>query len=868
MTLDPTTTQIYTHLESLAQEVAGNLPDLYQMAQQATSKLLLSQGVHENPDGIYWHRFATAASSSRTFTGFEHQGLPIESITLIDLLMRRFRPSDQDNGDVLNMMSGFYRAGPQGRWFDERDEVRLLPDRVMDALWQVDFSATYHRALNDFWQVHSDDVQALARINCLSAGINAYEAGHLSRKQLQGVIDGLGVQQPMSLTLNDLLGERPSLGQVNVASLLIGEDTFANVLWFRLPGEQHVLYLPGRRLAFEAFDSEHALQQWFHHQLQSLATRALLLSHATLLEDQAADARLHRFQAWAGETLEHFATRVRRQPISADCCRWLRDQTRTQMTFEAHLRLRSNTDLRKQMWIGYLGAGLKIFAPMAAIALPVTLLVVVMEVAHLALNIEQAIDAPDPAERKAALAGAIVGGIGLLLNLPLLLPGVLPEVEALEEIQANVVLGSPQPLDAPLEGAQVPGAKAVFTTPEGQFIRIHDGVYRVRFDATLNTWLIVDADNPFAFYGNFPVRLTEAGEWELVEAPCLRGGGQCFGSLAGRPRPPVDYAAFEAEPGGYEVPAQAREATRELLSEQFRRLLSGDYYDPDSPLNPVLDSLFTIRAKLARDAADFIGELPPSVLRSQRPLPDSSLPAPLAFRRLLQESEGAVIGESHSAIASKRFLIENMKAMAREGVDTLYLEHLMSDLHQAELDLFARTGKMSPSLQDYLRDLDIGHHTDPLGEFNFTRLVAAAQRQGIRVQALDCAASYRVDGMQPLGDTLRQKLFSYYAFRTIQARNALPPGGKWVALMGNTHAGSYKGIPGIADLEGVTAIRIVDAGPGQGTHMTVDPGEYFLPSAGSPDGIVRGHWRLALQTREQPLTYLDPALAPPGVWRP
>jgi hypothetical protein len=231
-----------------------------------------------------------------------------------------------------------------------------------------------------------------------------------------------------------------------------------------------------------------------------------------------------------------------------------------------------------------------------------------------------------------------------------------------------------------------------------------------------------------------------------------------------------------------------------------------------------------------------------------------------------------VIGESHMATASKRFLIENMRGMARSGVDTLYMEHLMSDLHQVWLENIPRSGNLPTRLQDYLRALDQGHGMDIASDYTFTRLVQAARREGIEVRALDCAASYRLDGMdvafEQVGGTLRQQVFSYYATRVFNARRGVPGAGKWVALVGNTHASTYKGIPGLAQLEDVMSIRVVDAGAGQETGMTLDLGEFFMPSLGRPDGVVKADWRLAIKVREEPYEFLDPSLAPPGVFRP
>ena len=97
-------------------------------------------------------------------------------------------------------------------------------------------------------------------------------------------------------------------------------------------------------------------------------------------------------------------------------------------------------------------------------------------------------------------------------------------------------------------------------------------------------------------------------------------------------------------------------------------------------------------------------------------------------------------------MASKQFLIENMEVLSKQKVKTLYFEHLLTDFHQADLDVFNRTGELSQTLESYLKNLDRGHGTDPTGQFTFLEVVKAARESHIRVQAIDCLASYRAPG--------------------------------------------------------------------------------------------------------------------------
>ncbi|MCS5517628.1 membrane-targeted effector domain-containing toxin [Pseudomonas qingdaonensis] len=119
------------------------------------------------------------------------------------------------------------------------------------------------------------------------------------------------------------------------------------------------------------------------------------------------------------------------------------------------------------------------------------------------------------------------------------------------------------------------------------------------------------------------------------------------------------------------------------------------------------------------------------------------------IRSVYENSEGLVVGEAHSQLGSKQFLIENMALLKQQKVRVLYMEHLMTDFQQADLDLFNQTGQMPQALKTYVTDLDRGWHTDPAQRYTFMQVLRSAQKQGIRIQAIDCMASYRQAWMGP-----------------------------------------------------------------------------------------------------------------------
>ncbi|MFH7391316.1 TraB/GumN family protein, partial [Pseudomonas syringae group genomosp. 7] len=77
----------------------------------------------------------------------------------------------------------------------------------------------------------------------------------------------------------------------------------------------------------------------------------------------------------------------------------------------------------------------------------------------------------------------------------------------------------------------------------------------------------------------------------------------------------------------------------------------------------------------------------------------------------------------------------------------LYMEHMLTDLHQADLDRFIETGQMSKKLLHDLKGLDRGHHTDPGRVYNFEQVEVKARQHGLEIRAIDCASSYHLKGI-------------------------------------------------------------------------------------------------------------------------
>ncbi|MBD8669026.1 membrane-targeted effector domain-containing toxin [Pseudomonas lurida] len=298
------------------------------------------------------------------------------------------------------------------------------------------------------------------------------------------------------------------------------------------------------------------------------------------------------------------------------------------------------------------------------------------------------------------------------------------------------------------------------------------------------------------------------------------------------------YSAFE-------IPAEMRDAVIRL--KDTAKGLDSRYFPGDPELRPAYSVFQQTREKLdAAATAHFKDYVPPA--KPVQPLLSPGLTAREFFERAYAQSNGVLIGEAHSGRSSKALLIKELKAMK---VKTLYVEHLFTDLHQADLDALYRGAPMSRALKDYLRIQDRGHMLGYDGPHTYTALIETAAKYKIRLHALDCLASYRVEGMQNKAQS-RAAMFSYFANEVITQDQLAHGPHRWAALVGNSHTDTYLGIPGVANMQGAISLHVNDvalsqpvglrAGRWETAHKAMRPDEWVaLRSDFALDVAVAGH---------------------------
>ncbi|MFF7706943.1 dermonecrotic toxin domain-containing protein [Pseudomonas sp. NPDC007930] len=857
-----------SHLHDLAKLIAQACPDLREQVRALAVDFLAQHNLASHaPEQVYWHRFNDQVSDPQAFSGWVHYQPPAESLTLVELIMQRFNSNAQDATDELDVSTGFYTVGPTAERYDSSNEVPLLPSVLLAWLWKIDFKTDFLRYATVFWEDHRDDYRLLAKAHFMGEVLEERQALALSDADAQWLFNALAGGASAPLTLPVLEETHSAAADARVYLLQVGEYVSTDILCAETANGEHFVWMPGEVNAIQKYSSLEALHWWLLMQNKDPEPRARFMLHFALdthLEGRGSGLNpvidlLYSTWGRSDRSLIHHPD----QRLEGDAFAALAEQARLRMLADANATLHSNAEQREKIWLGYLGAFNQVFGPMAAVDWPVSLAVVGAGLASMGLNIDQAVHAPTHGERKAAVIGAITAGIDVLFNglylwgawagstaaegtlegelakppepeaseppadaEPTVLPGIdaLPEgpiyldtPEALVPFETNVLLDA---YSAGTEGV----SQGIYALPDGQtYASVAGRAYAVRYAPELTTWVVVDPENPFSFHRSVPLRPVGDGEWEVVPRPGLNGGGKLDRLLPWvRQRRPAALVPRVAQP--YDLPAEYETELADIMTKPGDRRLEGYILDLENS-SDIATAFSDAQTRLTADAEAFFKDVQP---QSHPEVPElaAQTPPKQVLRAIFARSRGLVIGEAHWARAPKQLLIEQMERMAKEGVDTLFMEHLLSDAHQADLDLFHSSGEMPERLERYLKVLDTGQNTDPTGRYTFANVVKAAQKNGIHVRALDCGASYKVR-IDPFNnnDTLRQRLMNYYAHQVISSE---PPVGKWIALVGNSHTDVYLEVPGLADLEGVISLRAEDVPPGTAGGFSADPGGIVL----------------------------------------
>jgi hypothetical protein len=325
----------------------------------------------------------------------------------------------------------------------------------------------------------------------------------------------------------------------------------------------------------------------------------------------------------------------------------------------------------------------------------------------------------------------------------------------------------------------------------------------------------------------YPLVFDEASHlWIAQPMPRLRGGML-----------PVEQGPFETSYQDYELPLADLHALPDFnLAGPGSFSLESLVPSLSPDVQTAVLHLFAVQTRLRRHARQFFRSFSPPARPLALPPPDATFEQ--LFSELFRQHNGLIVGEAHHLDVARRFLIENMATLKRQGVDTLYLELLITDLHQSALDTInaSPTLAMPTLLSDRLNAADVAYaNTTP---YNFTRLITEARAQGVRICALDGAASSQLapndlipTGTAPsLADQLdRVTVFNFFAYKRIIHDQLAHGPHHWLALVGEGHSSTFQDISGLDSLTGASSIRMGGRIQGLPAQIRPDPG-VLMPS--------------------------------------
>jgi hypothetical protein len=778
----------------------------------------------------------------------------------------------------LQQQGGFYSADIHTRIYNETNEVRMLGQDVLADFWQIDFSNLFQTRLKDFWATDSEAYRTLAKINFIARALEELSSGTLHPEHFSTVMKAAASSFSTPASLENLHQRDRAPTGLSIRPLDIGGYMASDILRIVDERQRQIVYVPNENGAFHVFETVADLHWWLLRQTSDAKQAPLLMSHFPLSSYAAkgTDVGLHNVLATLSMSYlrdDSSAINLNDHAIEGDAFEWLCGCARERMQEEARTSLQSNAELRKELWIGYLGAAANVSGALGTLCWPVALAALGADLASLGLNIDQAVNGRNTMQRKAGVIGAIFSSIDALLN-SLVVVGAAGQIRSLGEAttvaDANAAPLSPieavplpahlanevenNPIQDFIANIQLRGTpndsgllKGIHTPRDGNFyIQLGDLPYQVRYLGEMKSWAIIDPAEPYSFFRHVPIKLGDNGQWSLLEKQGLRGGGKFFGLKPwGSARTISKPAPLPDSP--YDVPERYKAKLAQTAAD-YAHYESELWSTVDPQYNEAIKFFENLRKRLLEDAGSFFRRYEQTT-RPAIPDLERNATTKTIIKTLFGKSDGLVVGESHSSIASKKFLMENMGTLAKQKVKVLYMEHVMADMHHTDLEQFNRTGEMSSTLRNYLQVLDFGQRTDSAGIYTFEALFKSANDHHIQIRAIDCMASYIQSDLPTAITQPRQKMMNFYACKAIRADQQLNGPTRWVALVGNSHSNTFERVPGLSEMNNAIGLRIADVPPGGPTGISKDSGAYF-PSSSSANrtAFVKGDLLLTLDT--------------------
>ena len=843
-------------ITQIATDYYSAFPDVRQCAREWASALLKTSSTPElDPDKVFWQRFDNAQSSALSHTGWQHTGPAASSMSLTELVIRRFELQDQIDFDLLDQMSGFYTT-PRGSRFDHTNEVNLAPEKVLRALWALDFKSLYKHRLDRFWDEQSNNGRLLIKAMFFPQLWGAHVNGSVTQDQVKLIINTLCGTTEFPPSLQDLKNQNVQRAYARVHTFTLGGATAQGILRIRRPDGRQLLYISSG--LFKAFEDERELYDWVAGVARDETARANLVIH--FVDPQDPDKSLEIEVNAALESIGNKPWQPRQrllngasQLITEDVFTYQYTQLKQRTEHAAMKLLVSNHELRKQLFLIDLDSLARITAGLAPGDPLLALISVGATSLSLGAHLAKAVHGNTRQERIQAFRMAILQGLVLLFDLPMLGASGKRTIAEFADLQEGAAWRSLNDSNEALTGLSSNLDLSVY--PEGVglrggvhildedhlYITMGDDVFQVRYVESLQRWYVVDPAHPERLFGTWPVTRNWRGEWEMYVEPVLPTTTSPMGTPPGATKLPVQppRQRLVVEVDSYDTSGEYEELVRSMIGPDGARYLNSA---PQGVFQLAREQLLALRLRLAKVSATLNAH--PLQSTPTVPVVDATTSPARFFETVYSDAFGLIIGEGSDAIGSKKLLIKYLAQLREYGVDTLYLEGFTKDLDQPLLDAYENTGTIPRILEKRLRMMSMSSAQPQMARYNHFRLITEARRQGLKLKALDCAASLSSEGLATGDAELSYRMRLYYAQKRIASHMEAAPQSKWVALMSQARAANHGALPGLASLTDVVHLRVVDVSRTLPTRFSVDTGE-LLPGAA---GRIKGHVRLNMAT--------------------
>lgn len=784
----------------------------------------------------------------------------------------------------------YHKSHPQV--YDRRTQSDIVPKAFRDFVRVSHFDTAYHKALQAFWGKHLKNYKTLMRTAFIEAYLNqaAELTLTLGEAQLAARAAGMPADKDLSnLTLEELQAPYRPDNTLDMRLLRIHNAEATAILTITDKQSQvTLLYIPGNSSPFHGFNNPASLRKWLVGAAKNATLRKALVAYfdpdtvdsgyiysgveealigmSLFPEPAPASGLFNRLLHNDYWDPEQYINNPTYPALGGDPFDFMARQVRASITKRAATTVTSPLDIRKAETIDALEKA-------CLLAIPISLAMGTALLAEFCFitsgSVEMAIGADDAIKGKPRGTERIA--FGALNALPLVVHGIGKAVTSLNKIRAR--LGKAvREADGQISVSTLPAANVIAESVGHTLAPAHhpSGLQVVKING--DSFMTYKTPNDWGLFELFisdpadPRRIQSTGLY-AIQSPDLQwrraglSGGAPFRNAWQKIYRLFGGAADVTFYSAYEMPTSMRDTLAGMLHD------SSKFTEEYEPLGPGLQSFkatrnlfFEKRKKLAQDATTFFDSRPFSLLRP--PLPSFALSEsqPGIIEKLFDVSDGVVVGESHGDLASKAFLIDNMHTLARQGVKRLYFEHLLTDVHLPLLKAFyrAKGTPMSDELKDYLKAI-----YPPLRDtyYSFQNVIIKARDAGIKIQPIDCTASYMIKGMPNADGTLRQQLMNFYAAEVIQwVQTTKRRPGKWIALVGNSHTNTFRGVPGLAELTGSIGLRVKDTTDGVRLGIEVDAGSSLSLGIGRGDATVKAD----LVLRVDPNTLHRTPLGQPG----